>query len=137
MAVISNYTLYKSILNKYWGLLCAVFGVSFLTIPYFSIRGFKLIIGICSIPTLHGLVESKVFRNSNFLLTLGKYTFVIYLLNTICIGLAKGMLFKFITWDGYNFIIYFFVLLGSGVGLPILIKKYVFRYSYYMTKITN
>lgn len=49
----------------------------------------KLVVGCLSIPALHALVRSRLLATSTVLLTLGVYTFPIYLMNTIAIGLAK------------------------------------------------
>ena len=55
--------------------------------------------------------------------TLGKYTFPIYLMNTAFIGLSKGVMLQFASWDGMNFLWFAPVLLAAGVAGPILVKR--------------
>jgi hypothetical protein len=52
-----------------------------------------------------------------------KFSFVIYLFNTLTIGLTKGVLLKIAPWDGVNFLGFFPILLMSGVIGPVLLKK--------------
>jgi hypothetical protein len=58
-------------------------------------------------------MRSQPVMRMRFLLTLGKYCMSIYLLNTIFIGLTKGVMFHFFDWDGNRFLVYF-VMLGGG-----------------------
>ena len=76
-------------------------------------------------PALHGLVRHRYFATSAMLLTLGAYSFVIYLLNTPVIGLVKGAMLKVLPWDGVNFLLYAPVLTAAGALLPILLKRYL------------
>lgn len=87
-----------------------------------------LVIGILSIPVLHQLIRFPVLKNETLLLFLGQYAFIIYLLNTICIGLAKGLFVKVLPFqDGY-FLLALVVLFAAGLGGPILVKRYALRY---------
>ncbi len=86
-----------------------------------------LVCGIVSMPALHGLVRKAPWSNSRLLLTLGAFSFVIYILNTPAIGLAKALMWKVAPWDGVNFLIYAPVLLAAGLLVPIAIKRWVFR----------
>jgi fucose 4-O-acetylase-like acetyltransferase len=81
--------------------------------------------GTLSMPALHGLVRQRYFATSSLLLTLGAYSFVIYLLNTPFIGLVKGAMLKVLPWDGVNFLLYAPVLTVAGTLLPILLKRYL------------
>ncbi len=98
---------------------------------------YKIIFGLLSVPALLGLVRSSVFNCSDMLLMLGKYTFSIYLMNTIVIGLVKVVFFRIISWDGVNFLWYAPMLLVSGLFVPIAVKKYVLKRFAYLDKITN
>ena len=53
---------------------------------------------------------------------IGRASLTIYLINTIAIGLAKGLLLRVLSWDGVNFLLYFPVLTLAGVALPMLVK---------------
>jgi fucose 4-O-acetylase-like acetyltransferase len=81
--------------------------------------------GTLSMPALHGLVRQRHFATSSLLLTLGAYSFVIYLLNTPFIGLVKGAMLRVLPWDGVNFLLYAPVLTVAGTLLPILLKRYL------------
>jgi fucose 4-O-acetylase-like acetyltransferase len=81
--------------------------------------------GTLSMPALHGLVRQRYFAASSVLLTLGAYSFIIYLLNTPFIGLVKGAMLKVLPWDGVNFLLYVPALTLAGTLLPILLRRYV------------
>jgi fucose 4-O-acetylase-like acetyltransferase len=100
-------------------------------------KPYKILFGMLSIPALLGLVRSPAFTRSELLLTFGKYTFAIYLMNTMAIGAVKAVLFKVAPWDGLNFFWYAPLLLVSGIVLPILAKKYAINRLPYLEKITN
>jgi len=68
---------------------------------------------------------------------LGLYTYPIYLMNTITIGVTKGGVLKITSWDGYNFMIMFPLLLVAGLLFPILIKRYIFSRIQIIDRITN
>ena len=96
-----------------------------------------LIAGLLSMAALHGLVRRPAWLNSRLLLQCGVFSFVIYLLNTPCIGLVKGALLKFIPWDGPTFIVYAVLLMLGGTLGPILIKKYLFRHVPFIDRVTT
>lgn len=85
----------------------------------------KLVLGLASIPALMFFVRLPVIRDSGVLLTWGKYVFVIYLFNTLFIGLVKGIGLKVLPWDGVNFLLYFPLLTAAGMLLPIALKRWV------------
>lgn len=86
-----------------------------------------LFAGLLAIPTLIGFVATLPIGTQKTLATLGKYTFVIYLFNTICIGLTKGLMLKFISWNGLAFFGFIPILMLAGSIGPLLLKRYVFR----------
>lgn len=93
--------------------------------------------GLASIPALHGLCRLPSVQNVQWLDALGHYSFVIYLLNTVGIGLAKGLLLLVMPWDGVNFFIFLPVLLLAGIIGPIAAKLILFRRVAYLDKITE
>ncbi len=93
-------------------------------LPY---KACMLAAGILSMVALHGLVRSNLFSRWNWLMLLGNMCFAIYLLNTICLGLAKGVLLKFLDWDAHDFPLIALVMMASGVLGPILIKVLLLR----------
>jgi fucose 4-O-acetylase-like acetyltransferase len=136
-------------LDRWWLLWCALF-VGGLISTHSSLWGdllslgspdnfkpYKILFGLLSIPALLGLVRSTAFARSEMLLTFGKYTFAIYLMNTMAIGFIKAILFKVAPWDGFNFFWYAPTLLAAGIFLPIAAKKYLIKRFPYFDKITN
>jgi len=94
-------------------------------------------IALLSIPALHGLCRLPRWRSSSWLLLFGKYTFAIYLMNTMVIGLEKGLLERFHLWTGLLFVFFGPLLLLSGVFVPILLKIYVFPKIPILDRITS
>jgi fucose 4-O-acetylase-like acetyltransferase len=83
---------------------------------------------VLSIPALHGLMRRRNrFARWEVFLTLGSYSFVIYLLNTTFIGLTKGALLTVMPWDGRYFLIFAPTLLAAGLIGPILLKEVALR----------
>lgn len=120
-------TTYHAIIDRWKWAFIGAFGAS-LALTFLDINWVlrMAIVGTLSLPALHALVRLPKLNNSQILLFLGKYSFVIYLFNTIMIGLAKGVMFKFISWHGANFLIFVPVLFAAGLIAPILLKKIVF-----------
>jgi peptidoglycan/LPS O-acetylase OafA/YrhL len=81
-----------------------------------------LVVGLASMPALHGLTRAKPASASPTLLFLGRMSFAIYLFNTPCIGLAKGVLLQGFSWNGAGFLLFAPLLLASGLFGPILLK---------------
>lgn len=96
-----------------------------ISLSYHMLPNPRLVLGLVSIPALMFLVRLPGLNDSKLLLTCGKYVFVIYLLNTLFIGLVKGIGLKVMPWDGLNFLIYFPLLTAAGILLPIAFKKWV------------
>jgi peptidoglycan/LPS O-acetylase OafA/YrhL len=119
-------------------LFYGLFALSFLSsliLPYY---GAKTLIGTLSIPAIYAFVNSlRAERDRAVLLTLGEYTFSIYLMNTLVIGFTKGALLKIAPWDGANFIAFFPALLAAGVIAPILLHRHVFARIPYLARITK
>jgi peptidoglycan/LPS O-acetylase OafA/YrhL len=121
------YDKYLSIIDKYCYVFLILFFLSFLTVSYFSPQASKVVIGFFSLPALQAIMRRGFLSKTSIWDILGKYTYSIYLMNTILIGLVKGVLLNFITWDGNNFLIFAPTLLFFGVFGPIFIKKYILR----------
>ncbi len=83
--------------------------------------------GFLSIPALIYLLKFSFLSNSILLERVGKYVFIIYLLNTLVLGALRGVGLKFVNWDNQNFFFYFPILLISGIFIPIVLKKYVVK----------
>jgi fucose 4-O-acetylase-like acetyltransferase len=133
------YERFSNLIHNRSILFTAIFAASFLLMhsgaPFQLSR---LLIGTCSIPALMALITNlKVLNQSSMLISMGRYTYVIYLLNTIIIGFTKGIIFKFTTWDGHNFLFVAPVLLFNGIVIPILMKKYIFSRNNFINSVTN
>ena len=97
----------------------------------------QTIVGLASIPAMLWLIGTNQGRIGSICAFLGRYTFVIYLLNTIAIGLTKGIMLKILPWDGPAFYLYFVVLLTAGLGAPILAQQWVFSRHPTVARIMN
>lgn len=87
-----------------------------------------LVCGLLSIPALHGLMRTGPVSRWQWPLALGQATMVIYLFNTIAIGVAKAaLILAGIGWTATGFWIHIPVLTAAGVLLPILGKRVVLR----------
>jgi hypothetical protein len=120
--------IYLQYLDRYRKWLYVLFAGSLALLYFTALLPYsvtKLVVGTLSIPALHALCLSLVNREQsmikNLLLLLGTYTMVIYLFNTITIGITKGVLFKFISWDGLNFLFFAPTLIMAGLLGPIVL----------------
>ncbi|GJQ50837.1 MAG: acyltransferase family protein [Candidatus Kuenenia stuttgartiensis] len=119
---------YLDLIDRYIWLFVFLFIASFslYALNLFPYKYTKLIIGLLSIPALHAACRVLLVyggKGGQVLYLLGSYTLVIYLFNTISIGVVKGVMFKFANWDGLNFLFFAPILILSGVLGPIIISK--------------
>jgi hypothetical protein len=107
-------------------LFYALFAFSFVAMLLVPHPGSKAVIGAFSLPALYAFASSfQSERDRGVLLTLGEYTFTIYLLNTLFIGAVKAVMMKLGIWDGRTFLVCFPIVLAAGVLGPILMHKVV------------
>ncbi len=115
-----------------------LFALSFLSILLWPDDRSKTIIGIFSLPALYAFVASfRASRDRAILQRLGEYTFSIYLMNTLFIGLTKGVLLKLLPWDQESFLLFFPALLGAGLVGPILLQRCALARIPYLGRITK
>ena len=88
----------------------------------------KWLVGAASVPAVLAWMRSVPARPQAWLVMLGRASLAIYLMNTIAIGLTKGLLLKLMPWHGVNFLFYFPVLTLAGIALPIIAARAVSRY---------
>ena len=106
------------------------FAAFVVTIPFAVLYNFpKLGMGLVSIGAMFYVGRFPWFHNNKILTLFGKETFVIYLLNTIMIGLAKAIMIKFLPWNNFGFTLMAPVLLAAGTFLPVLIKRHIISHS--------
>jgi fucose 4-O-acetylase-like acetyltransferase len=88
----------------------------------------KWLVGAASVPAVLAWMLYVPAGPKGWLLLLGKASLAIYLMNTLVMGLVKGLMLKVLPWHGINFLLYFPLLVLAGVALPILIARLVARY---------
>jgi len=93
--------------------------------------------GALSMPVLHGLVRSFPETRARVFLYLGRYSFMIYLFNTLFIGLAKGILLRVTSWDGAHFLPFAVALACAGILGPVALKQVAFRRAGILDRLTN
>ena len=103
----------------------------------FPYKGYMLAAGLLSMVGLHGLARSPAVARWRWLVFVGNMCFAIYLLNTICMGLAKGVMLKFLSWNAQDFPIVASAMFATGVFAPILIKRYLLPYIPPLDRITD
>jgi len=123
---------WDAFMDRWWPVLLAVLLVSLWAVAvygrYWPEKLTLLPIGALSMPAIHGWL--RFWRASSvraILLFLGRASFMIYLFNTLCIGMAKGILLHFWSWDGPNFVPFMVALMAAGVLGPVALKQAVFR----------
>lgn len=130
-----------SAMDRYhWAALAAFGGALLATLAGWirlSPEASLLLCGMLSMPALHGMIRTPPFSTSKVLLTIGTFSFIIYLLNTICIGLLKGVMLKLMSWDGPNFLLFAPLLMLAGTVGPMLIKRYLLPHVPALDRITN
>jgi fucose 4-O-acetylase-like acetyltransferase len=96
-----------------------------------------LLTGALSMPVLHGLVRNLSETPARIFLYLGRYSFMIYLFNTLFIGLAKGLLLRVTDWDGAHFLPFAIALAFAGTLGPVALKEAAFRRAPLLDRLTS
>ncbi len=127
--------------DRAWRWLAVVFfgliGFVILRSDFISFSVTLLLVGVVSFPVIHGFVRNFRYFASRTCLWLGRYSFMIYLFNTLFIGLAKGLLLHVADWDGPHFLPFAVVLMLSGIFGPVALKRLVLRRSKMLDRFTN
>jgi len=89
----------------------------------FSLAAPKWLVGTLSVLPVLWAMRRLPAAWQDRLAWIGRASLTIYLMNTIAIGLTKGLLLRVLPWDGVNFLLYFPVLTLAGVALPMLVKR--------------
>ena len=129
-------------MDRNWRLLSAILLLCLAWIAifgeYFPEKLTLLPVGIISMPAIHGWLRSlRPNSVQAILLFLGRYSFMIYLFNTLFIGLTKGVLLAFWSWDGRAFLPFAAVLMTAGLLGPIGLKRAVIRRSKTLDRLTD
>lgn len=113
--------------------------------PYLHSSVGMLIVGLMSIPIMHGLARRTLAMGKNrgtenanplaqFFLNIGVYSYLIYLFNVITIGVIKGVLFKFTDWNGWHFWYFLPILIAGAIIGPILAEKLILQHIPFIRK---
>jgi fucose 4-O-acetylase-like acetyltransferase len=128
-------------IDRHWRWLGVVFTLSLTAVADFGVGWPEapelFLIGVLSMPVLHGFVRNSTVGSSLVLLWLGRYCFMIYLFNTLFIGLAKGLLLHAASWDGANFLPAAMALMLAGTLGPVALKRLVLRRNKLLDRYTN
>jgi fucose 4-O-acetylase-like acetyltransferase len=89
----------------------------------------KWLVGAASVLPVLGWMQRLPAGPLGRLAALGRASLAIYLMNTIAIGVTKGLMLKLLPWDGINFLLYFPLLALAGVALPLLARDLAARYT--------
>lgn len=93
--------------------------------------------GLASLPLLHALCRRDWPRFNAAMEWLGKYSFAIYLMNTIFIFGTKAVLDRLLEWNGPQFALFLPFMLAAGLFGPILVKATIFRAVPFLDKMTT
>jgi fucose 4-O-acetylase-like acetyltransferase len=112
---------YANLIDRYrWGFFAAFAACIGL---YFVIDVPKFLFGLVAIPALHSLVRAHVFEGRPLLAWVGKYTFPIYLFNSLIIGGLLTVLSQSWYLDPVNFRMAAPVLFVCGLLVPVALYE--------------
>lgn len=140
----THQAVYDQWLNKFGGLCFGLFALSLsLVVPLgidpfpTSVDPLRLLVGFLSAPAIHWLVRLGCFSKQKVLTLWGRYTFSIYLMNTLAIGATKAIMLKITNLDRFNFVLVALCAMIAGLYGPILIKSLIFSRIPALDRITN
>jgi fucose 4-O-acetylase-like acetyltransferase len=120
--------------NALWWTLLLV-----LVLLYVPERWLPTVAAGVAIPVLHG-ISANVYRAPTLdtaLQWLGRNSFTIFLMNSLALGLARGIVLKVWSWDDWRFLIVAPILFICGLILPILAQRTIFSRWSYLDRITR
>ncbi len=126
------YAEYSKFLERYGALFVTPFVIALFFATTWEVP--KFVMGLISIPACQALVGIRWVDSWSLLRTLSYYTFPIYLMNTLFIGVTKGVMFKFASWDGVNFIWFAPTLFVAGILGPIIASELYERRRQYLAR---
>lgn len=85
--------------------------------------------GAASVLPVLGWMQRLPPAPQRWLAALGLASLAIYLMNTIAIGVTKGLMLKAFPWDGLNFLVYLPALILAGIAGPMLVRQAVLRFA--------
>jgi fucose 4-O-acetylase-like acetyltransferase len=136
LSISRNYHKYTEIIDRYKLAFIFLFITSLILTTDRTLNKLDIIVSLLSIPSIHGIVRIKLINNLLSLSLLGKYSYSIYLLNTLCIGLIKAICIIIVGYANYNFSATSPILFIFGLLFPIIVKKNIFTKNRFMNSIT-
>jgi fucose 4-O-acetylase-like acetyltransferase len=132
---------WDAFIDRTWPLLLPVFLACLILILIFynnwNEKFLLLPVGALSMPALHGWLRTWRASSARAFIFLGRYSFMIYLFNTLFIGLTKGLLLHFCSWNGANFLPFAAVLMFCGTLGPVALKFALLRRSKTLDRLTH
>lgn len=132
-----HYETVLSFCRRYVWLFLILFLAAYISAEELRKAFTKGLTSLFAIPFFLGAVQFLRGKTSQYLIYIGSYSFTIYLMNTLAIGLVKGVMFKLFTWNGTNFLIYFPLLMIAGLVGPILVHQLIFTRMPLLAKYTR
>lgn len=126
---------YKYIKSK--GLIFVILFISMIILNvYRPLYNSKVILGLFSVPAIHFVsIKLLEFKFKKYLISLGKNSFYIYLMNTLVIGILHILFIQVLNFDiSILFILISFIL---GLILPILIYHKIIKKISFLSLIIN
>jgi membrane-bound acyltransferase YfiQ involved in biofilm formation len=118
-----NYLLFHRLTRRFGLLLLGLFVIALPVAVTWHVP--KLAMGLLAILGVTWLAELPAVKDNSLIQMFATYTFAIYLMNTLCIGLTKAVLLHVVPWSNTGFLVLGPCLLLAGMFLPILIRRYV------------
>jgi fucose 4-O-acetylase-like acetyltransferase len=136
--VAANYPAFAQWIDRFWVLAVALFvglcaSWCFVPVPASLM---KFVTGLVSIAALFGCIR-RFGLQSRWLSLMGQYTFVIYLVNMLAMGLIQILAIKCHVWSVPAGILWLPVSVAAGIILPILAKRYLFVKIPWLDRITT
>jgi len=132
---------WNNLLDRHWRVFFLLFAMGFLADMAWGrnwpLAPVLLVLGTVSMPALHGLVRSFPVTSLQSLHVLGRYCFVIYLFNTMFIGLTKGLLLHVAGWDGWHFLPFAAAMMAAGLSGPLMLKFLLLRRNRFLDRLTS
>ncbi|MFO1207021.1 MAG: acyltransferase [Burkholderiales bacterium] len=127
---------WKKLTTRYGGVALVAFASALVTLP---VAWLATVAGLLCIPALVALASrlNRLPGPRRLLQYLGRNTLTIYLMNALALGLVRAIFIKAWGWDDWHFFVVAPVLLCSGLALPIVAQRVIFRRWTWLDRITR
>jgi fucose 4-O-acetylase-like acetyltransferase len=120
---------WEPMLKRFSLLLIAAFALALLALTQIGSPWIVLACAILGTAALHSITLHMDIERFRLLAVIGAYSLVIYLLNTITIGLTKGVLLQFFSWNYGAFFVYLPLLMAGGLLLPMIFRMFAEKFT--------